>query len=145
MAAAQEGHESLRERARRALLDNPEIPLQPQASLVPAQPAAEPGSHTEQIELRLQAIRVVRDLEPRRTCFAERVRDLTRSLVELPFDSVHYGAVLEKLQEAHVELRTLDEKLWAATYMIRSTQWLVDLLADPAAPGGREVAAAGEA
>ena len=135
MAAAQE-HESLRERARRALLDNPEqehSAVPPAAQPVAQASPAEADGPSDQIELRLRAIRLVRDQEPKRACYAERVRDLSRALMQLPGDSVHYRAVLEKLQEAHAEWLALEEKLWAANYTIRSTQWLVDLLADPTA------------
>lgn len=145
MASAQEAQESLRERARRALMDNPdhEPPTSPPPLAVPPSRAearaeweGDPGSAAEQIDLRLRAIRMVREHEPRRACYAERVKDLSQSLLHLPGDSIHYRSVLEKLQEAHGEWLALEEKLWAATYIIRSTQWLVDLLADPAT--GRE-------
>lgn len=141
MAATHEAQESLRERARRALLDNPAHEAPPEASL-PARHEPDPtymdvdpglGSTADQIELRLRAIRMVREHEPRRACYADRVKDLSHTLMQLPGDSIHYRAVLEKLQEAHGEWLALEEKLWAATYVIRSTRWLVDLLADPAA------------
>lgn len=132
MAAAPEAHESLRERARRVLMDNPEhdvpLSLPPQAQPEWEQEASDTG---EQIALRLKAIRLVRELEPKRACYADRVRDLSRTLLQLPGDSVHYRTVLQKLQEAHEEWQSLEEKIWAASYIIRSTQWLVELLADP--------------
>lgn len=135
MAAAQEHSESLRERARRALLDNPDpeytAPAPGAQAGVTSTGTAESSGTTDQIDLRLKAIRLVRDLEPRRACYAERVRDLSRTLMQLPGDSVHYRNVLEKLREAHGEWMALEERLWAANYIIRSTQWLVDLLADP--------------
>jgi hypothetical protein len=126
MAAVQEAPESLKERARRVLLDNSE----PGAGPGPA-PVTEASRYTELIDLRLRAIRLVRDMEPKRACFSERVRSLSQNLVEVPGDSIHYRSVLEKLREAHQEWLGLEEMLWAANYMIRSTQWLVDLLADP--------------
>lgn len=139
MAAVQEATETLKERARRVLLDNSE----PQT-----QPVTEASRYTELIDLRLRAIRLVRDMEPKRACYNERVRALSHNLVEVPGDSVHYRNVLDKLREAHQEWLNLEEMLWAANYVIRSTQWLVDLLADPGAgPAelGREVAFSREA
>jgi hypothetical protein len=147
MAAAPEPQESLRERARRALLDNPDpASLPPAPPAPPARVAAaglgagnEPGGTSDpaihpgdQIQERLSAIRLVRELEPKRACYADRVRDLSRTLTQLSGDSVHYGAVVDKLREAHAEWLQLEERLWAAHYIIRSTQWLVDLLTDPA-------------
>ncbi len=122
MSALPEVTDSLKERARRVLLDNPEPP---------AHAAPDTGGYADQVELRLRAIRLVRDMEPKRTCYGERVRDLSRSLVETSGDSIHYRALLDKLREAHEEWLRLEERLWAASYIIRSTQWLVDLLADP--------------
>lgn len=131
MAAAQEGSESLRERARRALLDNPD-PVMVAVAQNAAIPASESTSTTtEQIEQRLRAISLVREMEPRRACYADRVRDLSHSLTQLPDHSVHFRTVLDRLREAHAEWQVLEEKLQAAHYIIRSTQWLVDLLADP--------------
>ena len=138
MAAAQEAHESLRERARRVLMDNPEhetlaavtAPTRPEATTEP-----EATGTADEIGERLQAIRLVRELEPKRACYADRVRDLSRTLLQLPGDSVHYRTVLQRLQEAHEEWQTLEEKIWAANYIIRSTQWLVELLADPGIHG----------
>jgi len=123
MSALTEANESLKERARRVLMDNPEPP---------AHAAPDTGSYAEQVELRLRAIRLMRDMEPKRACYGERVRDLSRSLAETAGDSIHYRSLLEKLREAHEEWLRLEERLWAANYIIRSTQWLVDLLADPA-------------
>jgi hypothetical protein len=151
MAATQE-HESLRERARRALLDNPDPEFTvPQVGPVPMHgpapmsgtglPSAEPSAMAEEVQLRLRAIDLVRDQEPRRACYADRVRDLSKTLMQLPGDSVHYRAVLEKLSEAHAEWMALEERLWAATYIIRSTQWLVDRLTDPTASAERGVSA----
>lgn len=114
--------DSLKERARRVLMDNPDPA---------AHPPAGPAFHADEIELRLKAIRTVRELEPKRVCMSERVRDLSISLVETPGDSIHYKTLLEKLKEAHEELQRLEERLWAANHVIRSTQWLIDLLADP--------------
>lgn len=147
--------ENLKERARRVLMDNagdaaggyvqgrhgPMPMAEGVPSWTPAAPDPDPEPDPDlellplplgdEVELRLQAIRLVRDLGPKRSCFAERVRDLSLSLVETSGDSIHYRAALEKLHEAHEEWLRLEEKLWAATYIIRSTQWLVDLLADP--------------
>lgn len=133
MAALQESNDSLKERARRVLMDNPEPPAHANPSL---------AGHADEVELRLRAIRLVRDLEPKRACYNERVRDLSLSLVETSGDSIHYKALLEKLREAHEEWLRLEEKLLAANYVIRSTQWLVDLLADPGSAAVKEVAAA---
>lgn len=135
MSALPEASDSLKERARRVLLDNPE-PL--------AHSTPDPGAYSDQVELRLRAIRLMRDMEPKRVCYGERVRDLSRSLVETPGDSIHYRALLEKLREAHEEWLRLEERLWAASYIIRSTQWLVELLADPilgASPNAEAAAA----
>lgn len=191
MAAAPDAHESLRERARRALMDNPDpelllaaVPPNPgsQAAIFAAQgaqapqaahqaaqgaqaaqaafqatqgaqpaegapfalgtpaPAIEPSSSEGHIASRLRAIAMVRELEPRRACYADRVRELSRSLTHLPEHSVHFRTVLDRLREAHGEWQVLEEQLQAAQYIIRSTQWLVDLLADPYI-GSREVAA----
>lgn len=192
MAAAPDAHESLRERARRALMDNPDpellltaVPPNPgtqaaflaaqgvqapqvsaqatmgaqaaqaayqatqapqasQAARAPQAPqaaeaAAEPSSTAGHIADRLQAIAMVRELEPRRACYADRVKELSRSLTNLPEHSVHFRTVLDRLREAHGEWQVLEEQLQAAQYVIRSTQWLVDLLADPYT-GSREVA-----
>ncbi|HYG60376.1 MAG TPA: hypothetical protein VD902_20080 [Symbiobacteriaceae bacterium] len=133
MAAAQDAQDSLRERARRVLMDN--HPEQEPAAHAPARPEAEPSGTGEQIALRLQAIRLVRELEPKRACYADRVRDLSRTLMQLSGDSVHYRTVLQKLQEAHEEWQDLEEKMWAANYILRSTEWLVQLLADPTEQG----------
>lgn len=133
MAAAQEAHESLKERARRALLDNSEP--QPQGG-------PEVAGYGDLIELRLRAIRLVRDMGPKLACYGERVRHLSRSLVEISGDSVHYRSMLDRLREAHEEWLRLEEKLWAANYVIRSTQWLVELLADPGFAGLEDEAAA---
>lgn len=114
--------DTLKERARRVLMDNPD----PAAA-----PPVAPAVHVDEINLRLKAIRTVRELEPKRVCMSERVRDLSISLVETSGDSIHYKTLLEKLKEAHEELQRLEERLWAANHAIRSTQWLIDLLADP--------------
>lgn len=151
MAAAQEAHDSLRERARRALLDNPDPGefTAPAHAFTPAAAPANAGAtgYMELIDVRLRAIRLVRELEPKRACFADMVRTLTQSLVDLPGDSVHYRAALEKLREAHAEWRDLEEALWGAQHEIRATQWLVDLLSEPehsGSPGAREAAAGHE-
>lgn len=155
--------ESLKERARRVLMDNPDPDLlsadddpgsrhgtaardsetrpvgaaagslgrQRGGTAATAEPDSPPLAGTDDVELRLHAIRLVRDLGPKRACFAERVRDLSLSLVETSGDSIHYRGVLEKLREAHDEWLRLEEKLWAANYIIKSTQWLIDALSDP--------------
>jgi hypothetical protein len=121
----------------------PAAPVSVPVSPAGPDPAMDPQSTAEQIQQRLQAIRLMRELEPKRACYADRVRDLSRQLTQLPGDSVHYRAVLDKLRDAHSEWQALEEKLWAAQYVLRSTQWLVDLLADPQ-ESLREEAKAGE-
>lgn len=139
MSAPQEANESLADRARRILKDNPEPQLQHQQQI---QPPLEGSNYTELIELRLRAIRLLRELEPKRACFGARVRELSRSLAETPGESIHYRSLLERLREAHGEWVQLEERLWAATYVVRSTQWLVDLLSAPTGP--QELQSVGE-
>lgn len=130
MTTLHEAPESLKERARRALLAN-SVP-QTSAQLSPAvEVPVNSEEIAEQVDLRLQAIRLVRDLEPKRTRCAERVRELSRSLGATPGDSIHYRALLDRLGESHEDWLELEEKLWSAHYVIRSTQWVVDLLTCP--------------
>lgn len=122
MAVAQDDGASLGERARRALQDN----VQPLTRT-----PGEGADYTELIARRLGAIRVVRELGPKKDCFGRQVRDFSRHLAELDGDSIHYRSVLEKLREAHEEWLRLEERLLEAGYIIRSTQWLIDLLTAP--------------
>jgi hypothetical protein len=124
LASEQETHDRLLEKARRALSDNPE-PGQKEVATVATE------SYMDQIDLRIRAIQILRENGPKRVCFSERVRSLTQSLLQIPGDSVHYKNILERLQKSHEEWLLLEEKLWAANYTIRSTEWLVELLADP--------------
>jgi hypothetical protein len=140
MAASHEAADSIKERARRALLDNPAPPpagtvaerLEGEAAPLAAGPLdADSQRYAEWIELRLRALETVRELEPRRACCARQVRDLTRTLIDLAGDSIHFRPVLERLREAHAEWQSLEERLWAARHIIQSTQWLVELLTAP--------------
>lgn len=101
----------------------------------PARPVYLANSFAEEVELRLQAIRTVRDLEPKRACQSDLFRVLTRRLQDTPNDSIHYEELLQQLRVAHGELRNLEQELWKANHRIRSTQWLVELLGDPHASG----------
>ncbi len=129
MAALPEPNESLKEKALKALEANWEAPP------APARPAPASGGYAEEVELRLLAIRTVRDLEPKRSCQSELFRILTRRLLDTPSDSIHYEELLQQLRVAHAELRRLEQELWKANHKIRATQWLVELLDDPGAPG----------
>ncbi len=154
MAAGQE--ESVRERARRVLQDNPDpsaLEGQARGELAsfrssgqgdPArgQDGGAVAAYAREIERRMQAIHLVRELGPKRACYGDRVRELSRHLASLSGDSVHYRNVLERLREAHQEWLALEQKLWEAADVLRSTQWLVDLLADPSAESGAGEAAA---
>jgi hypothetical protein len=140
---------SVRERTRLALLDNHEVRLggAPQAEgtrrLDPAHsPTEESGnrpteegrpevSYTDLIALRLRAIQHVRDMAPRRSCYGSWLEDLEQSLGQIPRHSVHYKPTVQRLLEAHEEWLDLEERLRSAHEIIRSTQWLVSLLADP--------------
>lgn len=124
MASMQEGAGSVRERMEQALRDNPERSDRTgKASDLPA--------CSQLVETRLRALQTVRDLEPRRVCYADRVRDLKQTLANTPGHSAHFDTLLEKLREARTELLKLEQQLLAASYDIRTTKWLVDLLADP--------------
>lgn len=104
-------------------------------------PAAKPawGEHpdegperpADQVERRMRAINLVQELEPRRTCFRERVQELSQRLATTPSDSVHYASLLQRLAEAHAELVWLEERVEAAQHAIRSTEWLMEMLSDP--------------
>lgn len=122
MAVVQDEGGSLGERARRALQDNVQHL---------ARTPGEGADYTELIARRLGAIRVMRELGPKKDCYGRQVRDFSCHLAELDGDSVHYRSVLEKLREAHEEWLRLEERLLEAGYIIRSTQWLVDLLTAP--------------
>lgn len=84
------------------------------------------------LDQRLQAVHLVRELEPRRACFRQRVQELSRRLGQTPTDSVHYADLLERLAEAHRELSHLEAHVEASQHLIRSTEWLMELLTDPA-------------
>jgi len=121
MATHPEPSESLKERARRVLADNPDAP---------DAGAPEALGYADLVEMRLKALRQLHETEPRRACCADRVRDLSRTLAETSGDSIHYRSLLEKLREAHDEWLRLEEKVWAARHLIRSTQWLLQILSD---------------
>lgn len=141
---------SLKERARLALTANPqgseeERPAPRSRELAGARPE---GSYTELVELRLQAIQQVREMAPRRACYGEWIHDLEQSLSQIPRHSVHYRPTVQRLLEAHEEWLELEERLRAAHEVIRSTQWLVNLLTEPsvasASTQSKEVASAYE-
>jgi hypothetical protein len=130
MTTLHEAPETLKERARRALLANSMPPER--AQLPPDLEVPVNGEEiVEQVDLRLRAIRLVRDLEPKRARCADRVRELSRSLGVTPGDSIHYRSLLDRLGESHEDWLELEERLWSAHYVIRSTQWVVDLLTCP--------------
>jgi|GEM_PF-2964431 len=148
MSTHEEALESIAERARRALQDNLEARHQSHAPAVEAlrqgakaarqadpEPspklAAQPLRAPDLIEQRLHAIQVLRELAPKRTCYRQRVDELSRRLVNTPGDSIHYGDLLQWLAEAHGELRRLESEIEEAQHVVRSTEWLVDMLADP--------------
>ncbi len=159
MSAHQEALESIAERAKRALQDNAEARLQsmgpkpevarpaaPEAHAHPAapvgpitgaprpvvpEPSGPPLRASDLIEQRIHAIHILRELDPKRFCFRQRVEELSRRLVHTPGDSVHYGDLLQWLAEAHAELRRLESQIEEAQHVVRSTEWLVDMLTDP--------------
>lgn len=131
MAVLHEPGESLKEKALKALEANHDTPSAPPKG-------ANAATYGDEVEQRMRAIRMVRDLEPKRACQADMVRSLTRQLMDTPGDSIHYSDMLEKLRQAHDDWLHLEQKLWAANYIIRSTQWLVDLLADPGTEAAKE-------
>jgi hypothetical protein len=122
--------DSLKERARRALLAN-EMPTESVQPVHAPDITINCAEIAEQVDLRLRAIRMVRDLEPKRVGCADRVRELSLSLGITPGDSIHYRSLLDKLGETHEDWLELEERLWSAHYLIRSTQWIVDLLTCP--------------
>lgn len=190
MAIPQQPFESLRERARRVLLDNPPppprvsgdpappavaeaatavpadvprpmpavmpvpaAPVAPSAG-VPAAPAPVAGTQaatsaapspaegrTEPADLaalvleRLKAIRAMQELLPKQTCSSQRVRELSHTLATTSGESVYYRSILDHLREAHEEWLDLEEQLWDADHIIRSTQWLMEMLAEPTRRG----------
>ncbi|HEY3367848.1 MAG TPA: hypothetical protein VGK74_22545 [Symbiobacteriaceae bacterium] len=118
-------------------------PQQPVAPAAPFLPAARAAQHqpapaqpealnfTAMVQQRLQAIRMMQELMPKQACSSQRVRELSQSLGTTPGDSVYYRSILEKLREAHEEWLDLEEQLWDADHVVRSTQWLVDILSEP--------------
>ncbi|MFZ5824485.1 MAG: hypothetical protein ACOY94_09165 [Bacillota bacterium] len=163
MTAPQESLESVAERARRALRDNEEARLQAQQALRETQPQtppllqAGPQAQTEAVpqapvhlgheatpgtmellERRMWAIQLVRELEPQRACFRQRVQELSRRLAQTPTDSVHYAQLLQRLAEAHTELSRLEGQVEEAQHVIRSTEWLMELLSDPTRTWARQ-------
>lgn len=153
--------ESIAERARRALSDNPEfrsgterpdrpmateqevaaglatvVEFQPPTSApaaepAPAQAAAPADDYPSLVAHRLRAIALVRELQPKRRCYQLRVKEMSERLMRTPGESVHYTSVLRWLGEAHEELRRLDGRIEAAQHVLRTTEWLVEMLADP--------------
>lgn len=89
-------------------------------------------SCAELVERRLQALHEVRELSPRRHACGEWLQELEENLREIPHHSVHYRPTVERLLEAQEEWMALEERLRSAHEVIRSTQWLVALLAGPA-------------
>lgn len=146
---------SVAERARRALQDNegtratPLLP--PGGSPFPPPPSGEapsgePGPPAapkpqgsgpvaipdiQLVTRRLEAINLTRGLEPRLRCCRELVRELSQRLSQTSTDSVHYEGLLTRLRKAHAELRWLETQMEEALHVIRSTEWLVEILADP--------------
>jgi len=127
MTTLHEAPDSLKERSRRALLANSRA-VEPAHGPTAFEVPVNNEEIAEQVDLRLRAIRLVRDLDPKRARCAERVRELSRSLAATPGDSIHYRAVLDRLGESHEDWLELEERLWSAHYVIRSTQWVIDLL-----------------
>ncbi|MGE5673753.1 MAG: hypothetical protein ACM3XM_07675 [Mycobacterium leprae] len=95
-----------------------------------------PNEYARLLHQRLHAIRVIQEREPEQLCAGRRVRELSKALAETPGDSVHYRAMLHCLREVHEEWLRLEEEIAAANHIIRSTQWLVELLAEPPRRGG---------
>lgn len=90
------------------------------------------------LERRMQAIHVVRELQPRRSCFRERVQELQGRLSLTPTDSIHYAQLLQRLAEVHAELNRLEGRMEEAQHTIRSTEWLMEMLTDPTRSRGRK-------
>lgn len=113
---------------------------QPQPSSCAPPPqglAAWPAASGEQrldaeiVARRVQAIQLTRSLEPRLRCSRKLVQELSRRLGQTATDSVHYEGLLRRMREAHGELRWLEGQMEEAQHVIRSTEWLMEMLADP--------------
>ncbi|MEW8978145.1 MAG: hypothetical protein AB2385_07040 [Symbiobacterium sp.] len=141
MAQAHEALESVAERARRALRDNEAANLQVQAQALArptenGQTSRAPaltgfGSTAELIAQRIQAIARVKELEPRLASARARAADLSQRLTSTATDSVHYAELLRWLAEVHGQLRQLEAEYEEAQHVIRGSQWVLHLLADP--------------
>lgn len=81
---------------------------------------------------RSQAISLVRGLVPQLSCYRQRVQEISQRLGQTTTDSIHYGPQLQRLGEAHLELRRLEERFEGARHTINTTEWLIQLLMDPA-------------
>lgn len=97
----------------------------------------EPSETGSLLARRMGAIHVVRELEPRRTCARQRVQELQQRLSQTSTDSIHYPQLLQRLAEAHGELNRLEAQIEEARHIIRSTEWLMELLTDPTRSWGR--------
>ncbi|MFZ5814215.1 MAG: hypothetical protein ACOY93_02775 [Bacillota bacterium] len=140
MTAPHEALESVAERARRALRDNeesrPQAPVEGRGPLPAASPEPTWQETVGLVQRRVEAIRLVRELEPRRLSFRQRVAELSSRLARTETDSVHYAQLLERLAEAHGHLVRLEGQIEEAQHLIRSSEWLLDLLTDPTRAGG---------
>lgn len=117
--------------------------LQEVQAPMPQSPVRMPESRADAASLvdrRMRAIYQVRELEPRRTCFRQRVHELQQRLSHTPTDSVHYAHLLARLAEAHGELNRLEGHIEEAQHIIRSTEWLMEMLTDPTRSRGRPAA-----
>jgi hypothetical protein len=152
---SRDASESVADRARRALQDNdgtkalpllpagggpfppppadqdPAVATEPSAAPKPppSGPATLPDIHL--VTRRVEAINLTRGLEPRLRCCRDLVRELSQRLGQTATDSVHYEGLLARLRKAHAELRWLETQMEEAQHVIRSTEWLVEMLADP--------------
>lgn len=125
----------------------PQPVAMPQAPHPAPAPAAEPLWHQPRpaepepgaglVDRRVEAIRLVRDLEPRRSCSRQRVQELQGRLNVTPTESVHYAPLLQRLAEAHAELSRLEGRIEEAQHIIRSSEWLMEMLTDPTRPWDR--------
>lgn len=159
MGLVAEALESIAERARRALRDNEAARIQVQmlaeslpdrveptalagseeaeagsgveGQAVPAVTAESWGEWSRLLWERAQAIGVIRGLGPQLSCYRQRVQELSQRLSQTTTDSIHYGPQLQRLGEAHLELRRLEERFEGARHTINTTEWLVQLLMDP--------------
>lgn len=132
MAQPQEALDSVAERARRALRDNDAAHLQAQAQARVEERQAPPfGSPAALIAERMRAIARVKELEPRLATSRLRANELSQRLTSTPTDSVHYAELLRWLAEVHAELRELEGEYEEAQHVIRSSAWLMKMLADP--------------